>query len=158
MIRQHKGAPMFIGRTRFSFSLQLFFFLLFLFLFFFFRTSAVDVNVAVVVCAQCQTIFISHEIYYQTRRSQRQQRSRRQLRDARFALWRSVTLTSAQRQKLMRSIDDRSRSLSLTLSPSLSLPDSTRGIVINAVGGICTEFIKEFLFALADSFVACRKG
>lgn len=46
-------------------------------------------------------------------RSRRQQRARA----ARFALWRSVTLTSAQRQKLM---------WSLALSLFHSLPDSTR--------------------------------
>lgn len=54
-----------------------------------------------------------------SQRSRRQQRARA----ARFALWRSVTLTSAQRQKLMWSL-----ALFLFHSPTLSLhlPDSTR--------------------------------
>lgn len=70
----HKGAPMFIDVSQiflyyFYLDLLLFFFfyLFFVFCLFtsFFRTSAVDVSVAVVACAQCQTIFKSHEIYYQ---------------------------------------------------------------------------------------------
>lgn len=43
---------------------------------------------------------------------------------------------------------------SLSFSHLLSNCLIARGIVINTAGGICAELIEEFLFALADCFVA----
>lgn len=102
---------------------------------------AVDVNVAVcVVCAQCQTIFISHEIYYQTPRSRHRVDSAVSVNgcveslDSLFgAPCRSLPLSNRSTRARAR----RTHTLPLSLAATRPLYLIICGIVINAAGGIC---------------------